>query len=56
MGRNISLDDYQHAQNVWSTFECESFQDYMEIYVELGYLVCYLTLFYFILFRCTITS
>ena len=56
MGRNISLDDYQHAQNVWSTFECESFQDYMEINVELGYLVCYFNVILIYLFRCTITG
>ena len=35
-GRIISLDDYKHAQKVWKTFECETFQDYMETYVQLG--------------------
>ena len=35
-GRIISMDDYNHAQKVWETFGCETFQDYMEIYVQLG--------------------
>ena len=42
MGRNISLEDYQHAHNVWSTFDCTTFQDYMEVYVELGCIIHYL--------------
>jgi hypothetical protein len=35
-GRVISMEDYKHAQNVWKTFRCISFKDYMEIYVQLG--------------------
>ena len=35
-GRVIWMDDYKHAQNVWKTFRCNSFKDYMEIYVQLG--------------------
>ena len=51
MGRNISLDDYQHAHNVWSTFDCVSFQDYMEVYVELGCIVYYFNVILIYLFR-----
>ena len=54
MGRNISLDDYQHAHNVWSTFDCVSFQDYMEVYVELGCIVYYFNVILINLFRCVI--
>ena len=36
VGRVITRDDYNHALKVWEVFGCESFKDYMEIYVELG--------------------
>ena len=36
VGRVVSQDDYNHALKVWDVFGCESFKDYMEIYVELG--------------------
>lgn len=31
---NISDRDYQHAQNVWKTFECQSLEDYTKLYVK----------------------
>ena len=36
VGRVVSRDDYNHALKVWDVFGCETFKDYMEIYVELG--------------------
>ena len=39
MGRIISPEDYIHAQNVWDIFKCKTFQEYMEIYVELDVLL-----------------
>ena len=44
MGRNKSIEDYQHAHDVWSTFDCTTFQDYMEVYVELGCIIYYFIL------------
>ena len=40
-GRVITQEDYNHAQNVWKTFECKTFKDYMEIYVQLGCVISY---------------
>ena len=31
---DISDKDYQHAQNVWSTFKCKSIRDYHDLYLE----------------------
>ena len=39
VGRIISQEDFIHAQNVWDVFECKTFQEYMEIYVELDVLL-----------------
>lgn len=32
--KSISSNDYLHAKRVWYTFECNSLQDYMEIYLK----------------------
>jgi hypothetical protein len=32
-GQGISLDDYEHARNVWSIFDCQKFLDYHTLYV-----------------------
>ena len=39
VGRTISQEDYAHAQKVFDIFKCESFQSYMELYVELDVLL-----------------
>ena len=31
---DISDDDYQHAQNVWNTFKCQSIRDYHDLYLK----------------------
>ncbi len=31
---SISDEDYQHAQNVWKTFEMETMKDYHDLYLE----------------------
>ena len=31
---DISDDDYQHAQNVWNTFKCQSIRDYHDLYLQ----------------------
>lgn len=31
-GKGISDDEYQHAQNVWKTYNCKTFQDYHNLY------------------------
>ena len=31
---HISLEDYAHAQNVWSTFEINNFGQYHDLYME----------------------
>ena len=31
---NISDEDYAHAQNVWSQFDCKTIQDYHDIYLK----------------------
>jgi hypothetical protein len=30
----ISQEDYLHAQNVWTTFECKTFEDYHKLYLK----------------------
>ena len=35
VGGNISIDDFNHAQEVWFEFSCQSIKDYTEIYCEL---------------------
>ena len=35
VGSNISIDDFNHAQEVWFEFNCQSIKDYTEIYCEL---------------------
>ncbi len=30
----ISDEDYQHAQQVWTRFECETMQDYHDLYLK----------------------
>ncbi len=32
-GEGISDEDYTHAQNVWSTFECKTMRDYHDLYL-----------------------
>lgn len=32
-GDDITDEDYQHAQTVWNTFECETFGDYHDLYL-----------------------
>ena len=32
--KEITDEDYQHAQNVWNTFNCQTFQDYHNIYLK----------------------
>ena len=31
---HVSDDDYQHAINVWSTFNCKSIRDYHDLYLK----------------------
>ena len=31
--KDISTEDYQHAQNVWQKFSCQTLEDYMKIYL-----------------------
>ena len=31
---NVSDDDYQHAINVWNTFNCKTFKDYHDLYLK----------------------
>lgn len=33
-GKDISEDDYLHAQNVWAKFECKTIKDYMLLYLK----------------------
>ena len=33
-GEGITDSDYQHAQNVWKTFNCRTFRDYHNIYLK----------------------
>ena len=39
VGKQISRDDYIHAQNVWKEFDCESLREYMDIYCQLDVLL-----------------
>ena len=32
-GSEISAADYEHAQNVWTTFRCRTMRDYLELYL-----------------------
>ena len=32
--KEITDEDYQHAQNFWNTFNCQTFQDYHNIYLK----------------------
>ena len=32
-GTEISEAEYAHAQNVWTTFQCQSMRDYLELYL-----------------------
>ena len=32
-GSEISVADYEHAQNVWKTFRCRTMRDYLELYL-----------------------
>lgn len=31
---HISNEDYEHAQNIWKVFNCETIQDYLDIYLR----------------------
>ena len=31
---DVSDEDYQHAQNVWNTFKCQSIRDYHDLYLK----------------------
>lgn len=31
---DISDDDYQHALNVWSTFQCKTIRDFHDLYLK----------------------
>ena len=35
VGGNISIADFNHAQEVWFEFNCQTIKDYTEIYCEL---------------------
>ena len=37
--QNISTDDYEHAQNVWKVFECETLGDYHDLYLKADVLI-----------------
>ena len=32
--KEISVKDYEHAQNVWKAFNCQTLQDYHDIYLK----------------------
>ena len=33
---DISEEDYQHALNVWNTFNCKTIRDYHDLYIKSG--------------------
>jgi hypothetical protein len=38
-GSHVSSDDYEHAKNVWSKFNCETLRDYLRLYLKVDILL-----------------